>query len=383
MIKKYLITVGNVSYHVLITKDGSKLVKFQLIEEPAQESPETIITKQLDNLFILDSIHSGIGRNDSNNIYKIVLSPILRKLNIKHDYIPSTDSSFISKWSKRFKDITTNTTILFISGDTSISEFINSLPKVSQRNINILPMAMGTANALANSLKLNCPIDTFNKFLTNKLVSKNLPLYNVIFPDNSSKLFFIILSMGFHANLLHKSNDPKYNGMGVEKFQSASKEILQNYDLNVAISIVQSNHTSTNKFAYFALINTPNLEEKYLPSPKSKIFQSELHLLGYLSEVSREDLVNKIMQGYSNHLNDDIETVGTIYKPLHENFDIKLPLWDGKSPRYQYEICCDGLLYNLLDFVSVDESRKNTFSLQFVGSNIKGNNIKVLSPLST
>lgn len=382
MIKKYLITVANVSYYVSISKNGSKIVKFQLIEESAGKSPETIVTHQLDNLFILDSTHSGIGRNDSNNIYNIVLFPILQKLNIKHQYIPSTDSNFISNWSKQFKDVMKDVTIIFISGDTSMSEFINGLPRVSQRNINILPLAIGTANALANSLNLNCPVDAFHNFLTNNLVSRDLPLYNVIFPDNSSKLFFIILSMGFHANLLHKSNDPKYNGMGVEKFQDASKDILQNYELDVTISIVKSHNTPrVKKFAYFALINTPNLEEKYLPSPKSKIFQSELHLLGYLSDVSRDALVNKIMQGYSNHLNGDIESVGTIYEALHDNFEIKLPLWDGKSPRYKYEICCDGLLYNLLDFVSVDESRKNILSIQFVGSSIKGNKIKVLSPL--
>ncbi|CAL9727761.1 hypothetical protein MOUN0_A05490 [Monosporozyma unispora] len=380
-VKKYLITIDNVSYYVLTSKDGSKLVKFELIKECATHSSEHINTRQFNDLYVLDSIHSGIGRNESNNIYNIVLSPILKKLEINHEYIKSTDSKFISEWAKQFKEHTKEVTIILISGDTSVSEFINSLPRVSKRNINILPIAMGTANALANSLNLNCPIDTFNKLLTQKLISNELPLYNVIFPDNSSKLFFIILSLGLHANLLHKSNDIEYNGMGVEKFQLASQEILQNYDLNQKISIVKACTTIINNFAYFALINVPKLEEHYIPSPKSKLFESELHVLGYLSNLPKDTLISKIMQGYENQLNDNIESAGTIYKSLQDNFCIKLPSWDGKIPRYKYEICCDGLLYNLLDFIPLDESRKDTLSIQFMGSNIKGNNIKVFSPV--
>lgn len=401
--KKYLIAISNTSYYVLVTKDGSKFIKFELIQETSTSTDDNknsvdLNNPFLNNLYILDSVNSGIGRNKNNDLFKIVILPILQRLNIRYNYIKTKDPNFISNWTSTFQldPSATMATFLFISGDTSISEFLNSLSVQISKNkrvdINILPLALGTANALANSCGFNCPIDTLQLFLTNKLSSHFLPLYRIVFPDDSNKIFFIILSIGFHANLLHKTTlDPLYNQMGVERFQLASKDILENYNLKQHITVQYSDDKYDPSsslllddfWSYFVLINVPYLEENYIPSPKSDPFKSELHVLGYLSKLSKNDLYNNIIKGYSNRVGDDIDSPNTVYKSLNKDISIKLLPIDGTCPpRYSYEICCDGLLFNLLDFKPVSNLRENIILIEFVGSNIGNYNIKSFRPFS-
>ncbi|KAK5781280.1 uncharacterized protein PWA37_004712 [Arxiozyma heterogenica] len=400
--KKYLITISNTSYYVLVTKDGSKYIKFELVEEKTNlnDNAMDLDNPFLNNLIVLDSIKSGIGRNKDNDLFEIVIFPILQKLNIKYNYIKTNDSQCISNWTSTFQPDTfvTMTTVFFISGDTSISEFLNSLSTqkigIEQTYINILPLAMGTANALANSCGLNCPIVTLNLFLTNSLSSDCFPLYKVIFPDDSSKIFFIIFSMGFHANLLHKTTlDPFYSKMGVEKFQLASKYIFENYDFKIPITVKYSIKNNNNDgppllilddlWSYFILINVPYLEENYIPSPESDPFKSELHVLGYLSKLSKSDLYNRIMKGYSNCIGDKIDFLDTRYEPVNRDIAIKLSPVNGNClPKYCYEICCDGLLFNLLDFEPISKTRENTIFIDFIGSRIGNYYINCFRPFS-
>ena len=136
-------------------------------------------------------------------------------------------------------------------------------------------------------------------------------------------------------------------------------------------------------WSYFVLINVPYLEENYIPSPKSDSFKSELHVLGYLSKLSKNDLYNNIIKGYSNRVGDDIDSPNTVYKSLNKDISIKLLPIDGTcQPRYSYEICCDGLLFNLLDFKPVSNIRENIILIEFVGSNIGNYNIKSFRPFS-
>lgn len=397
--KKYLITISNNSYYVLVTKNGSKYIRFELIQEKTTLNDDVMDSDNpfLSNLVILDSIKSGIGRNKDNDLFNIVIFPILQKLNIKYTYTRTTDSQSISNWILKFQSgpSVSMTTVFFISGDTSVSEFLNSLSTQKtdkeQACINILPLAMGTANALANSCGLNCPINTLNLFLTNRLSSDYLPLYKIIFPDDSSKIFFIIFSMGFHANLLHKTTlDPLYSKMGVERFQLASKDIFDNYNFNIPITVQYSNKNNDDDdsplllngfWSYFILINVPYLEENYIPSPKSDPFKSELHVLGYLSKLSKNNLYNNIMKGYSNRIGDNINSLDTRYEPLNKNISIKLsPVNRDCLPKYSYEICCDGLLFNLLDFEPVSKIRENTVFIDFIGFTIGNYHIKCFKP---
>lgn len=393
-IKKELVTIDNLGYSVLISKDGSKYVKFELVEEEGVDValPRKVNTSD-EKFIIIDSVKSGIGRNYQNDLAKNVIIPIFNKLKIEYEYIRSTHPNFIKEFGETFNEkynsrLVSEYSVCFISGDTSISEFLNELESgkkfgTTERNINILPLGMGTGNALANSLKLKCPVEALRLFLADKLSIHSLPLYKVIFPDDSSIIFFIILSMGFHANLLYKSNDAKYQPMGVERFQLAAKEIMTDYKLNQTISVidVQDNELK-NDYSYFALINVPNLEAHYLPSTKSNIFQSELHLLGHLSSQPRDQLMEKILKGYSNKIGDEIKGGGTIYEPFEDDLTISLPIEKNVSDmdRHKYEICCDGLLYNLLDFKASDNSRINVMKVKFEGALIGKNNIKVFYP---
>lgn len=401
-VEKNLIKFNNIQYKVSITKDGSKFKKFEL-SPPIQienfsslhsNTPKTFLETDassfMQNVIILDSIKSGIGRDPDIDIANIIILPILSLINCSYKYYASDSrhfisSNFINKLSNFKKG--SNVTILIISGDTSISELINGLTDNlnDKLHLNFLPIAMGTANALANSIKLNCPIEAFSKFISMKLTSKPLPLYKAIFPDNSSTIFFIIFSMGFHANLLHLTNNLKYKSMGLERFHIAAIEILQNYKLSNNITVTDSSHPPNtifqHSFAYFALIAMPNLETTYIPSPRSNVIESELHALGHLDALTTETLTARIMQGYKNKIGDDLDQPGTVYTPISNDCEVLLNI-NEDEPSYRSEVCLDGLLYNLRDFISVDQSRNNKIRINFINSNVNGFDVNILLPVN-
>ncbi|SMN22306.1 similar to Kazachstania africana KAFR_0H00200 hypothetical protein [Maudiozyma saulgeensis] len=275
LITKSLLEDGNSRFKVTYELTGSSYTSFQLIDEMTQDTKTfDQFSTHYENLTIIDSIMSGIGRKPQTDFYQIVIKPVLNFSNIKHEYLKTESADSIETFAKRLKT-NQNYTIIFLSGDTSISELVNNLPVLIDETtkirkfIKIVPIAMGSANALANSIGLGNPIETFDNFLHGMKRTTAFPLYKVIFPNEKQIIFFIIFSMGFHANLLHLCTlDPKYSSLGVERFQLASTEILDNYDLNLKLEIKLAKKTIVSQFAYFALINTPNLEEKYIPSPQ-------------------------------------------------------------------------------------------------------------------
>lgn len=347
--KSHLATIGDEDYFVKTKKKGSKYLSFELISQntTAEEYPRVAIPN---NLVIVDSINSGIGRPPEIDIYSIVIHPILERLNMKHTLIRTTSRDSVELFAKSLS-VDKFYTILFISGDTSISEFLNNLPQKASKSLQpfdlcLLPIPMGTGNAWASSLGYLSPIEAFGDFLKGSLTPCKFPLYKAIFPNGNSIVFFIIFSLGFHANLLHACANPKYEHMGNERFQMAGKVVLEEYELDLDISVNDSN----NCYAYFALINTPNLEVSYKPSPLSDPLEEELRLLGYSSRLNKERLLEKIMLGYKTKSKEDLPVDENVtYMPLTSEFDIVLNYSPEDSPVYKFEICCDGLLFNLLD----------------------------------
>lgn len=351
--REHIITVGDEEFYVRSRKDGSKYTYFDLECSSTEHASNSQLTLPNEtNLVVLDSVNSGVGRTEQNDFYKLVIKPLLDKLAVPHELIKTTSYDSVASFSKSLNP-QENYTILVISGDTTISEIFNNLPQgPCTRQLCLLPLPMGTGNAWATSLGFISPVTAFRDFLTGRCKPNRIPLYKASFPNGYSIVFFIIFSLGFHANLLHACEDPKYATMGVEKFQIAAQTILENYDLALNISA----GGITKSYAYFALINTPNLEATYKPSPLSNALEQELRLLGYSSRLEKSELVEKIMQGYRNKPNQDLVTNdNVIYKSIVEDFDITLNYSPKNSPRSKFEICCDGTLHNMLDYEPTDK----------------------------
>lgn len=350
--REHLIDIDLSSYDVEFVKEASQFSSYKLVSSNLDQTVSSpIITFQDSDVLIIDSVCSGKGRTKSNDFYEIVMQPILSKIKLKYQYFKTDSKDSIANFAKTLS-IDKNYTILFLSGDTSISELINNLPDTESLGnaISILPIPMGSGNAIASSLEFLSPIQTFKSFLTNDLVTKSFPLYKAIFPNREEVIFFIIFSMGFHANLLHLcTNHPKYSKLGVERFQLASKEILDHYDLNLHITVKTKLKTISFPFAYFAIINTSHLEPTYIPSPASDPLSQALHLLGYSSELSSDELVKNIMRGYNLRKNDLIAGPGIIYEQINDDFEIVVDKLSETDSPSKTEICCDGMLYNLID----------------------------------
>lgn len=353
-----LLNIRNICYSVLSEPDGSS---FELIKTAGAAEDDKTVEKPA-NLVVIDSIHSGKGRTAQGDFYTIVMKPIFDVLNIKHTLIKTSSRDTISTYAAGL-DVSQHYTVLFLSGDTSISEFINNLPQVPvDSELGILPFPMGSGNAWASSLGIMCPIETFGKFIRGNTSYSPFPLYRAVFPNSYSILFFIILSMGFHANLIHASERPEYANMGVEKFQKAAVFVMEEYDLDLNISVGDR----SGSYSYFALINTPKLEPTYRPSPESDPLKEELHLLGYSSKLSKEELLTKVLQGYRAQPNSKLTVdEGTTYAPLTEDFEVTLNFPVQDSPVYKAEICCDGVLLNLRDLQPANNV-SNKFTVEFV-----------------
>lgn len=361
-------------FYVVTRFVGPVRVSFELESVPASTDSdvEPITTGEL---VVIDSRASGKGRTEQDDFYRIVMEPVFKKLNLEHTVIKTASRDSISMYARTL-ETSRSYTVMLLSGDTSISELINNLPeRFCGSDLLVLPFPLGSGNAWASSLGLMDPAETLRSFLTGSLHSKNFPLYRAAFPNGYSIVFFIILSLGFHANMLHACEAPEYKSMGTERFREAGGQVLEHYDLDLSITA----GGLTNSYSYFALISTPNLEPAYTPSPQSDPLKHELHLLGYSSNLGKDQLLANIMKGYALKKGDGLpKEAGITYLPMTADFDVRLNIDPNNAPRYKFEICCDGVLLNLLDLQS-ENTVKNTIHIEFP-QRCSGFNLKVLAP---
>ncbi|CDO91685.1 unnamed protein product [Kluyveromyces dobzhanskii CBS 2104] len=329
----------------IITEHCDKTVKSYKLEGKKVENERTAPNQKLGfsgELLVVDSVFSGSGRDQDHDFASNVVAQFFDQTDISYRLIKTASKSSVVELATSLEQAK-DYIVLFLSGDTSISEFINSLP-AAHANISILPFPMGTGNAWASSLNLSDPATIFSQFIRQELSYHDFPLYRATFDNGQSIKFFIILSLGFHANLLHLCEEEVYQQMGVERFRIASQRILEDYELQCHISISETLHGS---YSYFALINTTHLEPTYLPSPDSDPLKSQLHVLAYESSLEKSDFQKKLMKGYQNSRHSDISGIGTVYTPLPSSFVVKVS--DDPSQKQKFEICCDGQLLNLLE----------------------------------
>ncbi|ODV62012.1 uncharacterized protein ASCRUDRAFT_7460 [Ascoidea rubescens DSM 1968] len=351
-------------------------------------------------IIVLDSIHSGKGRSSSSDPYQQLLKILFNSenLNVDHDYYKTDSIDFISNFSSNLlKAIDSSNklpvTLIIISGDTSINEFVNNLPHIPdfQNDILISVLPLGSGNALASELNIIDPIDSIKKLISNSSKGSKLPLYNATFSDGSylflnpeikvsSFNFFLIFSWCFHASLVADSEDPSLKSKGVERFQIAA-----NYNLNKKIqtyncdlSINDQQIASNSNYSYFILSAVKNLQDNFNISPLSNLLNQDLYLLlmHYNNDIdgqsNNKNLLNVMNQAFNNanHIDDtnffksnqlDYYKIKD-YKNHNNDFQINLKI--NESEKNMCRVCLDGTII-VVD--SINDTQK------FVQINNSGN----------
>lgn len=205
---------------LIIAGKGWKVANDTAVE--CAVSPEfTHVTHKLqfDNLTVIDSVKAGKSRSST---YSSALQPLLEAAQIKHRYIETTSPTTIAEFAA---DLTSNTgSYLFISGDTSIHEFLNGLkePEKFKGTISVIPA--GTGNALANTLDLGSVEKAIERFFVGS--ASKFPIYSA--KTGGKKLYsLVVISYGFHANLIAQSDTEEYRKLGNERFQVVAKQLLE------------------------------------------------------------------------------------------------------------------------------------------------------------
>lgn len=365
-----LVSTAKTQFWACVETDDNKYTSFSLVSRPNEYRDASLdpqLTRGQKDILIVDSIKSGTGRDSRNNFGKNVLEPLFTLLGIPHKVVRTQDSDAAGQLGHTFQPSTENTILIFLSGDTTISEFLNGLNRRVfeglRHTLSLVPLPLGTGNAWANSLGLRCPAASLSCFLQGQLTLRKFPLYKATFPNGFEMIFFIILSIGFHANLLHLCKQQRFQSLGVERFKIASQEILQKYPLEYRLQV---SGLPTRDYSYFALINTPNLEASYKPSPQSNSLRFQLHVLGYSSKLQQASLVSKIMKGYSNRAGDDISGDGVIYEPYNHALEVVFDQVPENVSNTYFEICCDGHLLNMLSLQPQGQKFDGRIRIQFL-----------------
>jgi diacylglycerol kinase family enzyme len=315
-----LITIGENHYSIEYTETDTGAHKNYKLIRSDDDSPivnpvglPPHLASQ--NITVLDSVNSGIGRED-RDLYNAVLKPLLAELSIQHEYIKTTDADSISHFAQCL-DLAKDNTIIVLGGDTSIYELFNNLDKSysgDKHSIDVCPIPMGSGNAIALAAGLGSEELAIQNIYTAKSKSP-LPFFEIQFPKGAhfvstgaeveSLTFAIIVSFAMHAKLVHYAEDPKLRGLGVDRFKVAVGQALEEpLQFKFDLSVKRPNGeiealTKSQAHAYFNIIAAPFIEKGYLISPNSKLAQQSLEYLSF-GDIDAADLAPLLMMPYQN-----------------------------------------------------------------------------------
>lgn len=343
-------------------------------------------------ILVFDSVHSGTGRA-RRDVYSTVLLPIFNDLNIRHRYIQSTDAGS----SKRFAesvDLRVPTTVVFVSGDTTVTEFVNnlrpqtapqgphgppgassgarSLPRHRANSLNVAIVAMGTSNAIFNSASAGqlTLFDSIRRLFSH--TSHALPIYKASLPAESylhgdgteirdSLLFLVLISWASHADMVTLADSPDLRPFGVERFKMAFEKVLADEARLVhnGVVVVKDGSGSgsgglgsgsrlglglrpetqpdvlqqltAHKLTYLTIIALPKIESNYLISPGSNVFQNELQVLS-LSQADPAAVKKFLMEPYKLRDSNHLSLPQTRYETVRPGHRIELVFRNNTRP---------------------------------------------------
>ncbi|KAG7818173.1 hypothetical protein KL928_003174 [Ogataea angusta] len=187
---------------------------------------------QAPNIVVLDSVKSG-NRVSTKDVYKQLLLPLLDSWNLPHSYVATTSPESVRSVAASVG--TTPTLLVLISGDTTITELVNSV--ASTASVTLLTVPMGTGNAFAHSVGLSTPLAAVQALTTG--TARPLRLYEAVFEHGSQLLaqegaqpvtslrFLVVGSWGLHACLVADSDSPELRKLGTERFKVAAQRVLE------------------------------------------------------------------------------------------------------------------------------------------------------------
>ncbi|GMG18964.1 unnamed protein product [Ambrosiozyma monospora] len=320
---------------------------------------------------VIDSIKSG-NRIPTKSVYKQLLSPLFKLLDVEHTYLETrsqhTIKDFGSTISTTTKSGKNGHLVIFISGDTSINEFINGIPYIHP-DIFFLPVPQGTGNALSQSLNIRTPIDSIKALLSNAKPHK-FQLYNASFTQPSYVLhsderesetvsnlkFFVVGSWCLHSTLVAESDTPELRKFGRDRFSIAANELLStNPEFKGGISKIEKidndgDFKETNvlfedgqSLSYFVLAGVPRFEETFEISPLSDPKSESLYLV-YFRHLDAADTMEIMKQAYDK--GSHVKNKDVSYVEIKKTDQVVLSIADDMVRRLS-KVCLDGTIVEL------------------------------------
>lgn len=316
-----------------------------------------------DEVYVIDSIKSGTGRTQSSSVYHNVLKPIFDEyLNINHHYVSTTSSDSISKFAESFQPSNRPITVILISGDSSINEFVNSLSSLKSRNsIKLFTIPSGTGNSLALSLNIESELQSIKKLIEYKLENvKPLNIYEAKFPSHSHIIsqgseiseinqplkFLVVLSWGFHASLVADSDTPELRQHGIDRFKLAAMSNLQETqkyegDISINDKIIHG------PFAYLVITLSQKFEPTFEVLPRGNILENSLYLISFQtieSDKSGKYILDIMGEVYNQGKH--VENEDVTYEKFNPGSEITLNIKNADSIRKR-RFCLDGSIIAL------------------------------------
>ncbi|CDK28237.1 unnamed protein product [Kuraishia capsulata CBS 1993] len=347
-------------------------VEYDDLTECNKESLPYYLSHDKSKIYVIDSIMSGSGRTDSRDPYPLILKPIFARLGVIHEYIKLGDSQASSKLCHQFPgDVPL--TLIFLSGDTTLSEFINSLSGISGsgRDVTLLPIPMGTGNAYSHSVGIHnvadavkalfgAQVNPFNCYSAKFSEGTHLPTGG----DVDEMLFFVVASWGLHASLVADSDSPELRQFGIQRFKMAFEDLMkENPSFHGQLGILHDEveeFLSDDTLSYFVIAAVPRFEEKFCISPKSDPKYSTLYVISFDYQVNTENSMKIMGEAYNNGAH--------IENPLVRYLEVKAPktiaLKVKESNERLSRICIDGKIVVL--------GGDKTLRVKSVGSSVNG-----------
>lgn len=346
------------------------------------------------NLHVVISL--GSGRGEAKHFFDNVVRSTFKAVGLEEQayqaHVTESEQSITNLARNVFLPQANNgiaQTILLLSGDGGIVDIVNVLLSSLQSPQYVKPaiglVAMGTGNALANSISLNrgatrglgnflrgtqrsLPTFTANfspgsEFLVDEgRSSEPLPL-----SDAGSAVVYgaVVCSWALHASLVADSDTTEYRKHGSNRFQMAANELLAPSDgsephvYKGKITLItkdrdgRETHHVLERREHMYLLATlvSNLEENLTISPDSKPLDGQLRLVhfGAVSSAEVTRIFGLAFQG-GGHVKD--ESVG------YENIDGLRIDFAEKDSRWR-RVCVDGKIVRVSEGGWV-EVRKST-----------------------
>lgn len=304
------------------------------------------------DIVVLDSVKSGKGRpkDPEQNLYTSVLVPLLNALKLEHQYVETKSAFSIHEFGAAITSNKKDLTVLILSGDTSIHEFVNLFSWKRTVHVGLVPM--GSGNALALELGIETPTEGILRFFSSKSTKLSFPLYKAVFLEGSvgidglsvrEMLFFVVFSWGLHAAIVGDSDTPEKRKLGNDRFKAAAMENIEDFLQSYRGTVSE---TSLENHAYFLIGLVKSLEKGFVISPRSDLVNGNAYLLdipffegvtGTIAEKNQflVDVLGKVYDG-SKHIEENF----VVYKKILEKNELILRI-DEEEERKR-RVCIDG-----------------------------------------